>query len=221
MTYWSNNLSVVLGLGLLLPFLIAADTTPSADDYQVRESAANLELRTPWGKKNISGDFSPSAVGSYRFEIPISDLKPDAKAKDENGEVSKSFQDVRITNSYDPSGLEKLGKLRDSEPEKREPASTPTPGPTPPARLVIEYDDTDRLVLQANRLFNLGKYFDASLVVDELVRKRPEFVRGWVMKGSLLKVQGYNDLALKAWERALVLEPGNKEIRGLAGTMTK
>src|SRR5207253_1866924 len=77
----------------------------------------------------------------------------------------------------------------------------------------IDPFDVARLVVEANRFYNQGKYYEAMIHVDELTKKRPEFVRGWIMKGSLLYVQGQKDLAKEAWEKAQEMDPKNSEIK--------
>jgi len=78
-----------------------------------------------------------------------------------------------------------------------------------------EYDSTDRLILEANHLYNRGKFYEASVYVEELIRKNPGFVRAWVMKGSLLYVQGYSDLAKKAWAQAAQLDPADPQVKDI------
>lgn len=77
----------------------------------------------------------------------------------------------------------------------------------------VANDGTDSMVIQANRLYNNGEYLRATMHVEEILRRNPEYVRGWIMKGSLLWVQGEKDLALKAWKEAEGLEPNNDQIK--------
>lgn len=98
--------------------------------------------------------------------------------------------------------------------EQRAPASKEDFGFSPPPyKGVHDYDDTDRLVLEANHLYNQGRYFDATLVVETILKKNPKYVRGWLMKGSLMYVQGQKDLAKKAWDEAVTISPDDTEVR--------
>jgi cytochrome c-type biogenesis protein CcmH/NrfG len=71
------------------------------------------------------------------------------------------------------------------------------------------------MVLEANWLYNHRRYFEASTLVKRILTKQPNLVRGWVMKGSLLYVQGEKSLARKAWEHAQTLDPENVEVKQL------
>jgi len=97
--------------------------------------------------------------------------------------------------------------------EQRGPASKDEWGFSPPPVRAGDYDDSDKLVLEANHLYNQGRYFDASLVVESLLRRNPKYTRAWIMKGSLMYVQGQKDLAKKAWDQAISLSPDDVEVR--------
>ena len=73
--------------------------------------------------------------------------------------------------------------------------------------------DEDSLVVKANELYNQGKFSDSMAFVEEILSRNPSNVRGWIMKGSLMHVMGNKDLAVKAWKRALELDPGNANIQ--------
>lgn len=102
---------------------------------------------------------------------------------------------------------------KDPIPDLRRPAAvgeewgfSPPPG---------NYDDTDRLLLDANHLYNQGRFYDATLVVETLLKRNPKLQRAWLMKGSLMYVQGQKDLAKKAWEQAVALAPGDESVKGI------
>jgi cytochrome c-type biogenesis protein CcmH/NrfG len=49
--------------------------------------------------------------------------------------------------------------------------------------------------------------------VDEILRRRPDYVRGWLMRGSLHQVLGHRDLAAEAWQRARDLAGDDPDVR--------
>ncbi len=159
----------------------------ATEDFRVYETGTELQVVTPYGNKTITGDFPIETSSNYRIEVPLQDLVP-APAKDKPWE------------KY----------------ERRNPSSQGENGFSPPQiRAMQDYDDTDRLVLEANHLYNQGRFYDASNVVEEILKRNPKYVRALLMKGSLMYVQGQKDLAKKAWEEASLLQPGDKEIKGI------
>ncbi|MBI4404429.1 MAG: hypothetical protein HY537_09725 [Deltaproteobacteria bacterium] len=176
--------------------VLAIASVYGKDNYQVRESGNAIELETPYGNKTLYGNFLPEGTQDYRIEIPIDELK--------------SALPQPITTPA-PAIL-----LPAAESKKEIVIVNPeTPKPTLPPKVVVEYDDSDRFVIEANRLYNRGKFYEATLQVEELLRRKPEYTRAWIMKGSLMHVQGHKDLAKTAWATALKLDPSNKEIKGL------
>ena len=73
----------------------------------------------------------------------------------------------------------------------------------------------ETLVVQANELYNQGKFQEALSSVDEILRQDPEYVRAHVMRGSLMHVLGEKELAKKSWNKALEIEPNNEELKKL------
>jgi tetratricopeptide (TPR) repeat protein len=102
-------------------------------------------------------------------------------------------------------------KDKKPEPEVRKPDALDPMAEKPTST----YDYGDRMVVEVNHLYNLGKYYEASVWVEELIRKRPKYTRAYIMKGSLMWVQGHKDIAKKTWEEALNLEPNNDEVKTL------
>ena len=49
--------------------------------------------------------------------------------------------------------------------------------------------------------------------METILKKNPKYVRGWLMKGSLMYVQGQKDLAKKAWDEAVTISPDDTEVR--------
>jgi tetratricopeptide (TPR) repeat protein len=91
-------------------------------------------------------------------------------------------------------------------------------GSGPQDRDPSQLENTDQLVLKANELYNRGKFKEAADYVEELLRRDPKHVRGWIMKGSLMHALGQKDLARKSWQQALELEPNNPQIKNILGS---
>lgn len=76
-------------------------------------------------------------------------------------------------------------------------------------------DEVSTLIVEANQLYNQGKYQLALKYVDELLQRDPGNVRGWIMKGSLFLVLGEKGLAREAWDKALGLDPKNSQLKNM------
>lgn len=179
--------------------------------YQINQTGNNLELVTPWGRRLLFGDFGFNNARDYRLEIPLDALRPPEPPK-------KIDEQDALRLEHERAIAEAARAVKDAADAAKEAGAQRAPAQIPP-RTVVEYDNTDRLVLEANRLYNRGKFYQASLTVEELLAKRPDFTRGWIMKGSLLYVQGYRDLAKIAWEKALELDPNNPEVKSFLGRL--
>lgn len=81
-----------------------------------------------------------------------------------------------------------------------------------PQSLSVLDAETIQMVLEANRLFAVRKFYDALIVVDRILTRYPRYVRGWLMKGSLLHMQGEKGLALEAWKKAKRISPKDPEV---------
>ncbi|MGE4233684.1 MAG: tetratricopeptide repeat protein [Bacteriovoracia bacterium] len=81
-----------------------------------------------------------------------------------------------------------------------------------------EIDDSDDLIVEANQLYYKGKFRDALKYIDEVLRRKPENVRALIMKGSLMHVLGQKDAAKKSWQKAVKLDPENKDLKTLVGS---
>jgi tetratricopeptide (TPR) repeat protein len=79
--------------------------------------------------------------------------------------------------------------------------------------------DINSLISQANLLYNQGEFTKALQYVDQVSIRDPKNIRGWIMKGSLMHVLGYQDLAKQAWQKALDLDPANSQIRNILQEM--
>lgn len=169
---------------------------PATSLYGIRESGTSLEITGPGGVKVFSSDVNFSQLEGYQARIPLALLAPPpppptpaAKEEDDDEEETVSEDELEAA-------------AKDSDPKSRALAS-----------ITVEYDDSDRMLVEANHLYNRRKYFQATEIIEELLRKKPKRVRGWIMKGSLLYVQGHKDLAKQAWTKASELEPANPDIQ--------
>ena len=210
-------------------FLLFLVTSSFAGEpYRVKDAGNNnLELITPYGTKYIVGDFSHEGQLNYRLTIPLSELKPEPSptpTPDPNAPAGPSAVNVaplapRELSSIEEHEIERTKKIKITE--TTEEILPPRKAPEGPPRVIVEYDDTDRFVLEANRLYNRGKFYESANVIEELLRKNPTYVRGWIMKGSVMHMQGQRDLAKKAWQQALSLDPQNPEIKSILKSYTK
>jgi len=175
--------------------LLFTPTLVWAGEYFVRQTGMGYELVTPTGSKLMLGDYAPNGVHNFKVEVPLGELAPPAKEE----------------RKPDSALLPPKKEVPPAE-EQKAPELCPKPEPKTAHR---DFDDSDRFILEANQLYNQGKFYEASQVVEDLLRKRPELVRGWIMKGSLMWVMKQKELALKAWNQAKALDPENSEVNDL------
>lgn len=205
-----------VSMGLSMSWCLWALGAPA--EYRVEEQGSNLILITPDGRRILWGDHHLPSERSYQFEIPLSELS--------EGSV-KSMPD-RAPASI-PQAAPTPAPFYDVDWDWDEPdedgvaagSSTPTPTPTPLAVVsptptpLVEIDNNDGLILKANRLFHKGRYYEAALYIDEIIRRNPKSLRAWLMKGSALYKLGQKDLAQKAWQQASVLDTEKKQTNGI------
>lgn len=193
-------------------------------EFKAKEQENQLVIKTPWGEKTVVGDYG---MGEYRLEIPIEDLEPDyikkkrlmGKGGGEGGGTNSENNNntINSTNSTNSNTVESAKEKETIIKETRflnGDADFIGPKPLPP-KVTVEYDDSDRLVLEANRLFNRRKFDEALSTIDELLRRKPNYIRGWIMKGSVMYVRGHKDLAKTAWNQALTLDPNNEDVKSI------
>jgi hypothetical protein len=192
------------------PMPMAKEVTPEpppiAKDYEVRQQGNNLELITPYGRKLIFGDYGFQNQHDYKFSIPLDQLRPP-------GEKPIPLK------AFEKTDERQIASVPPNETKPTAPIASGTPGEMVPPRVIVEYDYSDRLILEANRLYNRRKFYEASITIEELLTKRPDYPRGWVMKGSLMYVQGQRDLAKEAWKKALELDPNNLQVKQYLGRL--
>jgi len=179
---------------LLLILAVGNLALAQVDDYHIKQPPGSVQLQTPYGEKTILFD-TPDGERprTYRLQIPIADLKPPVE------EVAKAEP------AREPTAVTPPAATAPEAPKAAEVPKAPEVAPEP------AYDDSDSLILEANRLFNRGDYFTATTKVDQLLRRNPKFTRAWVMKGTLLYTQGFKDLAKNAWEKAYALSDNNDQ----------
>ncbi|MBI1860717.1 MAG: hypothetical protein HYR96_07360 [Deltaproteobacteria bacterium] len=188
-------------------------------EYKVEEQGNNLILITPDGRRILWGDHNLPSERAYEFEIPLSELAEDTIKKTPD----RAPTSLPPQNLPSPSPTPFYDVDWDWEEPDEEiviaPTPSPTPvvvaSPTPTPSPVVEFDESDGLILKANRLFHKGRYYEAALYVDEILRKHPTHLRAWLMKGSALYKMGQKDMAQKAWQQAQTLDTEKKVTQGI------
>lgn len=197
---------------IVLAMLQIAHSTMAAPaaEYRVEEQGNNLILITPDGRRILFGEHNLHSEKSYQFEIPLSELTDEKAAGPANrapASVAKPDGEPTPTPFYDVD----WDWEEPDEDKSLVAVPTVTPIPTPK----VDYDGNDNLILKANRLFHKGKYYEAALYVEELIRRKPDSLRAWLMKGSVFFKLGQKDLAKQAWAQAAKLDKDSKETKGL------
>ncbi len=169
-----------------------------------------LILNTPYGTKTLVGSEEFAKLKSYRFTIPLDDLKP------------APIQLVLNTTPVNPPEAPVAAAPSASSAAAPSAASAePVPAP---ALSEEKFDETaagsvdrqvERSLTRANRLYNQRKFSESEAVVDDALELKPESVRAWMMKGSLLKLKGREKEAAEAWEKARSLDPSRREAPAL------
>jgi len=202
-----------LSLALLLLHVGIACFAGSADDYQIKDTEnGGFDLRAPDGSHYSFGDPRVTAGQNYTLEVPLKDLKRSPSPSEANRAPAALMPSPTpmesVTTSRAPSTAPTLA-----------PSPVPSPSPSPTPETVPRAEDSDILIyiLEANRLYNHGKYYEALNYVNEVTNRRPKYARGWIMKGSLLYVLGQKDLAKIAWDQALALSPNDAQITQMLG----
>jgi hypothetical protein len=221
-------------LCLLLLIVPCSSSFSEHGEFKVQEKGTTLEVESPWGKKVYTASTRLDVMRNYRIEIPIKDLMPVGadESWDDWYDPDDWFGSNAPDTTKDPApGTAGSPNVTVQGPNGQPvivnnnfPMPTPSPTPTPEEKKAqeekekekqAEVDDTARLIVEANRFYNQGKYYEAQLYVEEVLRKRPKYVRAWVMKGSLLYVQGHKDLAREAWQSVQAFDPENQQIKDL------
>ena len=216
---------VVASVILILLFLTSSTGHTERGEFKVKEVGNKLEVTSPWGTKSYEASTRLDVMKNYKIEIPLDDLRPVGAEH----EYRDWFDEDDLLAADLPELPREVASVKEESTTDSKitvtnlmPSATPAPTPVAEATPIPgkkkaeeEPDDTARMIVEANRFYNQGKYYEALLYVEEVLRKKPQFVRAWVMKGSLLYVQGHKDLAKEAWENVLKFEPENQQIQGL------
>lgn len=207
-------------LGMSLGGLVcAALATERVEDFKAKEVGGRLEINSPYGVKIFTSDFDLEHAHNYKIEIPLKDFRPPEGEQPKDKAADTTSPERALSSSEEEEEEEDDSKDESvaKEDEEEDDEENEDASPKKKKRKIVEVEDTTddvgRLVYEANHFFNQGKFYEAMAHVDELTKRRPDFVRGWIMKGSLLYVQGEKNLAKEAWEKALEIEPGNVEIK--------
>ncbi len=217
--YKSNTLL----LGVLAAAVVARAESPhplmpASGPYRIYEMPERTDLLTPeGGRKQVYGNFGPDGQGSYRIEIPLEALKP-SPTPTPTPTLAPPTPAPTQPRTEGPTPIP-------TQIPSAAPTATATPLPTPTVVVCAptptseakrktasddSYGDIDPLVVKANHLFNQRRFVESSEYVDEVLRRRPDYVRGWLMRGSLHKMLGHQDLAAAAFAKA-------KELSGEEG----
>lgn len=79
----------------------------------------------------------------------------------------------------------------------------------------------EAMLAKANRFYFRGDMKNANHIVDSILFADRENVRAWIMKGSLMRAQGREDLANRAWQHAKTLDPQNPFLEQVVETSTE
>lgn len=186
-----------------------------AEEFRMKTPPDALAIVTPTGEKTIVFDpGSEERPKSYRIQIPVADLRPPPPTPNPSVVPETSMAPTNpVPPVVEASPTPTPNSIATAELEKADRRAASLPPEEPLG--VAQYDDSDRLILEANHLFNRGDYFSATVKVDELLKRNPKLTRGWVMKGTLFYVQGFKDLAKNAWEKAYSLSEQDKQVKRL------
>jgi hypothetical protein len=190
-------------------FLSLAQGAFAAEAPVYRATAGNhiLILKTPYGTKTLIGDQEFAKLKSYRFSIPLDDLKPAPIQLVLNAVPATAPEAAKDLPSTTSAGAAPA-------PSSSESSQVVAPPEEKSEDAIAETVDrqVDRALARANRLYNLRKFLESEDMVDEVLEIHPGSIRAWMMKGSLLKLKGKSKEAEEAWEKARSLDPSRREV---------
>ncbi|MFA6450144.1 MAG: tetratricopeptide repeat protein [bacterium] len=71
------------------------------------------------------------------------------------------------------------------------------------------------LGIYVDALIDAGRYSEAVVIIEETLKKSPDSPAEWIKLGKCRQGLGQPEKAAEAWKRALALDPGNAEAKGL------
>jgi hypothetical protein len=184
---------------------------------ETKGTSQNIVLRTKKGERSIEVELPASQGALSDFTIPVSPAFRDQAARSPASGLGEGFMDERYR--------ERTPSLSDREIASTLPRAT---AEDEGQRREIEtglglsesqegVPDTDRSYLAAmdhvKQLYRAARFEAALIEIDELVRTYPTDARLYEMRGTLLDRMGRGELALRSWNQALRLNPGNESLR--------
>ncbi len=193
---------------------------PFVDYVQNSDNKENIILRTKKGDRSLEIELPGSNAAMTDFVIPMS-----PSFGDSSGRGLASSSSAHSDPENDQSFRESKPSLTDREITSQFP--TITPGQEGDQREVevglglnVTDDETpaaDRSYLASmdhiKQLFKFGRNEAGLLEIDEMLHAYPTDPKLYQMRGTLLDRVGRSDMALKSWNQALRLEPGNQALR--------
>jgi tetratricopeptide (TPR) repeat protein len=77
----------------------------------------------------------------------------------------------------------------------------------------------DEVLVAANKHYNEGKFEKSLSYVEEILKRRPQHLRAWIMRGSLYRILGFKEQALESYKKASELDSKNEELKNIIRNM--
>ncbi len=184
---------------------------------EAKGPSQNIVLRTRKGERSVEVELPANQGALTDFAIPMSPAfrddtgrSPASRASDgvideRYRERAPSLTDREITGTLPQAKPEDEAKRREVETGLGL-AESPEGAPESDRSYLASLDHVKQLYRAAR--------FEAGLIeLDDLVRAYPTDAHLHEMRGTLLDRLGRTDLALKSWNQALRLNPGNESLR--------
>jgi hypothetical protein len=200
---------------LIVSFLPARFAFGSqAPVYRATGGKNVVVLKTPYGTRTLVGDEAFAKLKSYRFTIPLDDLKPAPIQLVLNTvpSVVPATPAAAVSAGSAEAPAQNAGNTGNAGKTEEKITEETTDGSTDESNEGTIDRQVERALARANRLYNSRKFSESEEVVDEALELKPGSVRAWMMKGSLLKLKGKSKEASEAWEKARSLERSPREV---------
>ncbi|MDH5751180.1 MAG: tetratricopeptide repeat protein [Deltaproteobacteria bacterium] len=158
----------------------------------------------------VSGGFDPAGGDWVKvIGVPPPEAEPQAAEKPQ-------MQEPPLQKPPEPPEKEEETAGKNGE-GKEDPAASEE---TMPAKvdMVTQAKSTENLI-KARRYFFKGRYEQALEQILQSIQRNPNNPQAYTMLGSLYYKMNWKSMALKYWERALELDPDNKELNELVDRM--